>query len=344
MMRPFTVLTILVLFAIAFTQLFRAVDSFDISVAGNPVPIFVSWLAGAITFALAVGLCFELVGKRGRPDHPSVAPAESTKFTHAKLESIKIDGRYVPAAYFMFACSPPLTPAAIRQAHNEHGRILVGFDSNIIPLTSEITNASYKAAREAQAELEIYVEGPGGPTGTDWLPDELERVEKAARSVGIDTHAHKDWLEKIWNASGWKTYTFRQLEAYKKLGFNAAEIDNLYRAITTTDGLIAFYKEYAALYAAGRLPQLIMKNLSPDDLTRVVNGIHTNELPRTMFSEFHINESSTGESTMKLDRISSAVGIRTVVSTDTRNYRAKGDFGKTGQFDVAMGQAGGQGG
>ena len=87
-----------------------------------------------------------------------------------------------------------------------------------------------------------------------------------------------------------------------------------------------------------------MKNLSPDDLTRVVKGIQTNELPRTMFSEFHINESSTGESTMKLDRISSAVGIRTVVSTDTRNYRAKGNFDKTGQFDVAMGQAGGQGG
>ena len=339
MTRPFTAATIALLLAIAVAQAGRAILGIDVSIAGAPVLPVVSWVIAALAAALAGGLIWEWSWAQPVPVDTDGPPATKLSSTgpDAEYESVKIDGRFVPAAYFMFASSPPLTSTAIRQAKQRHGRILVGFDAGAIPDAGEITNSSYKAAVEAGAELEIYVEGPGGPTGAAWLPDEKERVKAAAALVGVDTKA-KDWLERGWNGGGWKAYTFRQLENYKRRGFNAAEIDNLYRVIETSEGLIAFYKEYGKLCSADRLPQLIMKNIDEPTLRSVVKAIQSNELPRTMFSEFHIFEISSGDPWHMLDKISSEVGIRTVVSTNTRKYAAAGTYGLNREFDVATGQ------
>ena len=335
MSRFIKVISIGLLLGLALALAANALIGLEVTWRGSKLPALGGQIAALALIALAVGLWYDGASAQRRQPEPAVTPPPPPPSD--TLESIKIDGRYVPSDYFLFA-SDTVSPQTIRTAKRDHGRLLVGFDSGIIPQTGPISDPSFLSARAVGAELEIYVEGPGGPTGdTGWLKDEKERVKIAAESVGIDTR-RKDWLEKAWDTGGWKKYTFVQLENYRRQGFSAAEIDNLYRVAPTTDQLIAFYKDYAQLSAADRVPQLIMKNLGTDDLTRVVHAIQTNELPRTMFSEFHINEKGTGQSTAKLDQISRKVGIRTVVSIDTRKYAARGTYGLQDSFNVAMGQ------
>ena len=344
MQRPVSAVAIILLLAIAVAQAGRAIYGIDVTVAGTPVPMAVSWAVAAVAALLAGGLLWEW--SWGRPpaaiagkDATAAVSKPDSALQDADYESVKIDGRFVPAAYFMFAVKT-LPPAAIKEAKMKHGRILVGFDSGVdLPQSGEIKNPSFKAAREVGAELEVYVEGPGGATGTTgWSDDELARVKLAAELVGIDTRP-KDWQARSWDTGGWKKYTFRQLENYKRQGFNAGEIDNLERVIKTADARVAFYKEYAALYGADRLPQLIMKNVDEEELRRVVKAIQTNELPRTMFSEFHIFETEKGQTGWHLlDKISNEVGIRTVISTNTYKYATEGKYGLNREFNVAMGQ------
>jgi hypothetical protein len=247
-----------------------------------------------------------------------------------------VDGRPVPADYFLFA-SATLSADTIRKAKAKHGRVLVGFDSGAIPQTGEIYEPSFKVARDLGAELEIYVEGPGGATGnTGWLPDERARVEVAAKEVGIDI-AINSWREKFWDTGGWKAYTFLQLERYRKQGFDAAEIDNLDRVVKGTDALMAFYKEYATRQATGAIPQLVMKNVQLEDVHRIVRAVQANELPRAMFSEFHIFECGKTDEWAPVDKVTKTIGIRTVPSRNTYKYDAKGTFGLQKEFDTAYG-------
>jgi hypothetical protein len=266
--------------------------------------------------------------------------ATSSPEPGSHFESVVVDGKPVAADFFLFA-SNTLTEKAIKAAKEKYNRVLVGFDAGAIPQTGPIYLPAFKLARDLGAELEIYVEGPGGETGTTgWAADEMARVKCAAERVGIDTRA-KDWLVKGWDKGGWKAYTFLQLEAYAKQGFHGAEIDNLARVITDADALIAFYKEYAARHKAGTFPQLVMKNISEEGMTRVVKALETGELPRAMFSEFHIYECGQTEEWAPVDKISRAQGIRTVASRNTNRYDAKGTFGLQDQFDKAYGLNGG---
>ena len=252
-------------------------------------------------------------------------------------ESVKISGHLVPAAYFLFA-SKVLPVEAINRAKQKYGRVLVGFDAGFIPVAGEISVQSFKVARDLGAELEIYVEGPGGETGTTgWDPGEAARVKVAAQSVGIDT-AVPGWRAQAWDAGGWIKYTFTQLENYARQGFNAAEIDNIGRVIQGQDKLVAFYRQYANRHEAGTFPQLVMKNLSAPDLNRVIKAVQNGELPRAMFSEFHLSENGTGNDWHKLDQITKQIGIRTVPSYNTYDYAAKGEFGLQTEFDTSYAQ------
>jgi hypothetical protein len=269
------------------------------------------------------------------PHVPATPPASGSR-GKGQFESVTVDGRAVPAAYFMFA-SKTLSIDRIKQAKAKYGRVLVGFDAGAIPMTGEITEDSVIAARDIDAELEIYVEGPGGVTGNTWNPGEMARVKAAAMSVGIDTSKPK-WREQEWNRDGWKVFTFQQLAYYRKIGFNAGEIDNLEYVLLTPDARIDFYKEYAARQSAGELPQLVLKNIPADDMTRIVAAVTRKELPRSMFSEFHIFECEDRDDWREVDEISKAIAIRTVPSRDTYNYDAKGTFGLGDTFDELHGQ------
>lgn len=332
MIRPFSLLTALVLLAAAALAAYQALLGVELKLAGRAVADAAYWGFAAMALVLALGLMLE----RAREPSPLTPEANRTTSGSPNPEAVMVDGKLTPAAYFLFA-SNLLSPDAIRRAKEKYGRVLIGFDAGNIPDTGPIDVQSFRVARELGAELEIYVEGPGGPTGnTGWLKDEAARVKRASEGLGIDT-SKKGWRDKEWDTWGWKKYTFAQLARYKAQGFNAGEIDNISRVLEGSDKLVGLYKDYAAEYAKGHMPQLVMKNISAEDMSAVVKAIESKVLPRAMFSEFHIYELDPGDSSWrKVDAISKRVAIRTVPSTNTYQYDAKGEFGLESEFDAAM--------
>lgn len=336
MRHPFTILAIIVLIAFAALQAIRLWLGLDVAVNGASIPQWASAVALLIALLLVALLWIELVrsrdrqhdlnARRGGADRGRDTRTRSP--TRAKTGPVWIqNGQRLPADYFLFA-SRGVSAKQVRDAAEKYDRIMVGFDAGNIP------DATMKAARDAGAELEIYVEGPGGPTGNSWSPDESARVKKAAASVGVNTKKN-GWM-KDWDAWAWKAFTFKQLEAYKEDGFTAAEIDNLGRVLGEgVDPLIEFFGEYAEKCMAGRLPRLIMKNISEDQMQAVVAAVKDGRLPRAMFAEFHISERGSGDR-KEQDRLSSMIGIRTVASNDTYNYDAFGEFGLNQQFAALL--------
>ncbi len=357
MSQPFAWIGSLVLLVTGIVAAFSSASGLGIALAGAPMSLGASWALAVLGLILALGMWWDLLrarapvraaahelpGKPVAPARPVAARVESMPARPAAppakraggLESVMVDGRPTPAAYFMFA-SKTLSVDAIRKAKAKYGRVLVGFDAGGIPMSGEIEGDSFAVARDLGAELEIYVEGPGGKTGDSWDPGEVARVKAAAKSVGIDVR-EKGWRPKHWDIHGWKSYTFTQFAYYRGIGFNAGEIDNLDRVIKSPEALVAFYREYAERQLAGELPQLVMKNISVEDMTAVVEAIKASVLPRRMFSDFHIFECGDTDDWKPVDDISSPLGIRTVPSRDTQNYDATGAFGLNAQFDAAMG-------
>ena len=337
MRHPFTILAILVLLAFALLQAIWLWLGLDVAINGVAVPPMASAAALVVALLLVALLLIELnrsrdeareaVTRAGGREERS-APARSRAPTRGTAKAVwQQNGQRLPADYFLFA-SRGVSAKQVRDAAQKYDRIMVGFDSGNIP------DAALKAAREVGAELEIYVEGPGGPTGDAWSPDESARVKKAAASVGVSTKKGA-WM-KDWDAWGWKAFTFKQLEAFREDGYSAAEIDNLGRVLGDGVGpLMAFFSEYAERCLAGRLPRLVMKNITETQLAAVVDAVKGGRLPRSMFSEFHISETGSGDRAEQ-DRLSSMIGIRTVASNDTFNYDAFGEFGLMQQFASAM--------
>lgn len=227
-----------------------------------------------------------------------------------------------PPAAFSFA-SRGVPASEIRDMAKQHGRgnFMVGFDAG------NIQSSALQAANETGARKHIYVEGPGGPTGNAWAPDEMTRVRNAARSVGIDT-SRGDWMNQ-WNKQGWRDYTYKQLGDFKKKGFESAEIDNMYRDPRIKEdpkGTVNFLKEYGEKWKKGELPTLMQKNLTEPVWKAVNQAIKSGELPRGMFSDFAISESGVGNNRDTQARMASEVGIKLIKSNNTHDYDAKGRF------------------
>lgn len=219
-----------------------------------------------------------------------------------------------PAGYFEFACEP-IAPERVNELAGLYPQgLVVGIDAN-----SE-AEATLAAARRSGARLHVYLEGPGGPTGESWTPDELERIQAAARAQGIDT-GRKDWMTR-WEQRGWKSYTLEQLKRYRSQGFESAEIDNLYR---NPQSLVDFYREYADWWRQGLVPRAMLKNVSLEDMQALSAAIGSGEIPRAMFSDFAIFESSAGDPSEPV-RLAAELGIKTMISQDTYDYRASGAF------------------
>lgn len=357
MARLFTTLAATVLLVVAAMLAVGSSTGVGLVVVGAGGTIVAGWIAAALTMVLALGVFWEMrrgvEPARGRSQQPAPQPAlaerapapqiarptavrpAAVRPANGNFESVLVDGRPTPAAYFMFA-SKTLSVAAIRKAKDKYARVLVGFDAGGIPMSGDVENDSFAVARDLGAELEIYVEGPGGKTGDAWDPGEEARVKAAAKSVGIDTR-EKGWRAKHWDTHGWKTFTFNQLAYYRGIGFSAGEIDNLDRVIKGPEQLVAFYREYGERQLAGELPQLVMKNISAEDTTAVVEALKSSVLNRQMFADFHIFECGKSDDWKEVDDISKAQGIRTVPSTNTYDYDAKGTFGLDAEFANAMG-------
>lgn len=212
-----------------------------------------------------------------------------------------------PPKAFAFA-SETLATERIRDLSRRHaGNVLIGLDAN-----SEHRNALLAAQSEG-ARLHVYLEGPGGPTGESWAPDELERIRLAAASVGL---RGTDWQAR-WEAGGWKVYVFGQLRRFHDLGFESAEIDNLYRVEPDP---VAFYREYAEWWSRGLVPRAMLKNLDGPEMEAVLAAV-----PRPMLADFAIFETSAGDPTASV-QASARAGIQTVISRNTFEYDAFGDY------------------
>ncbi len=329
MRRPFAMLSVLLLAILAMAHALRIAMGWPLLIGNLSIPMWSSVAAVLLCALLAVGLTMET---RTRSDTDIDAwrrrERDRPRGRDKQLEDARPPAPLrKPAEYFLFA-SDGISPKEIRNARARYERIMVGFDAG------NITDAALRAAKAAGAELEIYVEGPGGPTGDHWSPDERKRIKAAAESVGIDTHQN-NWMRE-WDRVGWKTFTFRQLEGFLHAGYSAGEIDNLDRVLGDgPDKTLAFYKEYAALHAASRLPRLVIKNLSETKLTHLVAAIEQRTLPRAMFSEFHISEKGSGNRP-KQDALSSRIAIRTVPSDNTYHYDARGEYGLDEAFVAVM--------
>ena len=338
MRHPFTIFAIIVLLAFAALQAIRLWLGIDIDANGLPIPMWASAVALIVALLLVAMLWIELArtkdrardaaARRGSREDRTRAGRTRSAVQRAKPMPVWVaNGQRLPADYFLFA-SRGVTAKQIRDAAEKYDRVLVGFDAGNIP------DASMRAARDVGAELEIYVEGPGGPTGNSWSPDERARVRKAAASVGVNTKGDR-WMQE-WDAWAWKAYTYKQLEGYLEQGYTAGEIDNLGRVLGEgSDKLVEFFADYGEKCVAGRLPRLIMKNITEDQLEAVVAAVNDGTLPRAMFSEFHISERGSGDR-KKQDELSSQIGIRTVASNDTYNYDAHGAFGLNTQFAALL--------
>ncbi len=216
--------------------------------------------------------------------------------------------------YFEFACEP-IAPERVSELADRYPQgLVVGIDAN-----SE-AEPTVAAARRAGARLHVYLEGPGGPTGESWTPDELERIQEAARTQGIDT-ADMGWM-KQWEQWGWKTYTLEQLKRYRSQGFESAEIDNLYR---NPQSLVDFYREYAGWWRQGLVPRAVLKNASAEEIRAISAATGSGEIPRAMFADYAIFESSAGDPSEPV-RLAAELGIKTIISQDTYDYRANGAF------------------
>lgn len=223
-----------------------------------------------------------------------------------------------PPDYFAFA-SDTLSPRAVSKlAERYKGNVMIGIDVNSDYAATE------KAARAGGARLHVYLEGPGGPTNKRIASDELARMKKAAGDQGIDTR-RSDWMTE-WNRRGWKPHTLKQLREFKQRGYESAEIDNLYRGLgNSPERLVDFYKEYAGWYKNGEVPKALLKNISGPQMDALATAIRNGQIPREMFSDFAIFETSAGSPGRSM-KIGSELGIRTLLSYDTNDYRASGSY------------------
>ena len=214
-----------------------------------------------------------------------------------------------------------------------------------------------KIAHQQGAQTHKYLEGPGGPTGNGdnpkWERSEYERTRALASKEGIRLPEppagqkqfnvdDRNPAMKAWNDQGWQRQAIAQAREAKGEGHSSVEVDNINRDFKGSDNsdeakavrAMDFYRKYAGEFQKGDMPTLMMKNLSQAELSAVSKAIDNNRLPRSMFSDFSINEY---EAKMKPGRqrdemmsdlntreqMTRRLGIEPLRSGDTYNYAAR---------------------
>lgn len=245
-----------------------------------------------------------------------------------------------PARYLDFSSPSPASATKIQSLVNKYGKnILIGADPGD-SFTSGSFAQTMKAAKAAGAKVHIYLEGPGGVTGSSGIaPDELARMKAGAQKASINTNS-SNWKSE-WNQHGWKTHTRSQLVELQKLygpGFSY-EIDNLYNAkVEGPSSVVKFFKEQEKWQKENNIKAtLMMKNLTPEELNAVAGAVNKGEISRSFFSDFHISESGTGNRAQQ-EAAAAKMGIQSVPSNNTYQYDARGEFKADGYFKKSASQ------
>ena len=178
--------------------------------------------------------------------------------------------------------------------------------------------------------LHVYLEGPGGPTGSSWSPDECMRVHSAAQlyvNVPVppgdqcqdDTAA---WM-KEWNDTGFFRQLQRQLRDLQAFGVESVEVDNLYRAGYGDGGrpLAEFVTRFMNGKTVDNSIRLLLKNVSsPAELDAVLAAS-----PRSAIADFMILEEDFKGQWCAIRAAGHKYGIVTAFSWNTSDYHAEVD-------------------
>lgn len=241
-----------------------------------------------------------------------------------------------PIGYFTFASDASivlrenLDPVKAKVGRN----FMVGGDSGYPFVSSEFRQVMQKADRYGSFK-HVYLEGPGGPTGSGGIAgDECQRMIERARRVGIkidrnDCSNKAKWI-KTWNAGGWWDSTLAEIRYFHtNFGVVSIEIDNLYRAgVESSASVVAFIKRFQSAMIAANLPvALLLKNTTVDDLNAIKADMDSGRPGRVLkdyLSDFAISEEDFRSEWPAIKRASKRIGIVTLTSSDTYNYKAKG--------------------
>ena len=259
-----------------------------------------------------------------------------------------------PVDSFTFR-SKPQDPEKVRKQIRDNraqGKTtMVGIDPNN---ESEKQQKLARMARQEGAKTHLYLEGRGGPTGENgWGKEEWQRTRQAAANVHppikLTDQSDSSAGMQEWNRRGWQEHSIGQARQAKADGHDSVEVDNINRLNggDNTKRTMDFYRQYAAEYAKGDMPTLMMKNqtvselksvrtaldnyertraMSPDELARQPESVRNHRLPREMFSDYHIFENDGGDLTAKHIELTKAMGIKLLQSKDTNNYGASGNY------------------
>jgi hypothetical protein len=232
-----------------------------------------------------------------------------------------------PAKYFIFASDSAghgLNSAKIKSLVAKYGQnVVIGGDTG-----DDAFPHLMAVAKSAGVRRHFYVEGPKGPTGDRFSPDEWRRLVAAAAALGIDANTKAGMRQ--WNTWGWKKHTRNEILGYAQQGYDSVEIDNMDRAIGIGDspsGMVAFLEEQQAWMAQNHVAtKLLLKNQSEDMLTAIVAAVKAGKVDRNMLADFHISEQDTGNRAAQA-KLSREIGIQTLNSNNTYDYDAQGVYG-----------------
>lgn len=258
-------------------------------------------------------------------------------------------------SYFAFASDGRMTPALIEKLAATGPRPILGFDLvDLAELEGEHGECSpvsfttegaglLKLVRARKADVHVYLEGPGGPTGANNSKPDLDEQRrilwalqcemKGRPDVEVAWKRYNDAADATWRGGVWWSRTMRQLQGLEGAA-DTVEIDNLYRDDLSRGRLDVFLTQQYLPYwkkrrdAGGAPPRLVLKNLTAEDWGKLVGACQAAPATRAAFADFAIAERES-----EADRggtLAWTLGIRLLVSTSTERYSAHGCYSQSG--------------
>lgn len=243
-----------------------------------------------------------------------------------------------PVQYFTFASDANIV---LKQnlkpiAEKFNGNIMLGGDASY-PFVSDEFKQIMAKANSLKAKKHVYLEGPGGPTGSTGIAsDECDRMIARAKKVNITIDRNNcsngsKWIKK-WNDDGWWLSLISEVKYFhKNYGVTSIEVDNLYRAgIESPETVLVFLKDFQAEMKKNNLPvSVLVKNLTVSDLNilaKEINSSKPDRLLRSTLTDFMISEEDFSDQWTSITKAAAKIGIKMLKSQDTNDYQAKGYY------------------
>jgi len=222
-----------------------------------------------------------------------------------------------------------LTTPKAKAALATYSAVVAGIDADGDTSSPDFLSRVQKMRTQGW-RVHVYLEGPGGPTGNSWAPDECVRVQNAAKiyvtkSIPANDTCqddNADWM-KEWNQTGFFKQLQQQLSELQPLGVESVEVDNLYRA-GYGDGatpLSDFIVRFNSGKSANNPIKLLLKNIgSPAELDTILAAS-----PRTAIADYMILEEDFKNQWCALRSTGKKYGIVVGFSWNTFDYHAEVD-------------------